>query len=240
MADLKLECTNCGAIFQVSEYIDSPTVNCPQCEEVLEVSKVTLEIESGLKICRDKAGSGQGGVDGDKPVSLARPPMSKKMKKQMKKNRRMEAKKKKDKKDPYERNAPRPWHGWVVLLLLTAVLVGLQHTGGGENEVYYNLRLFLFPLIYLVVIVAAFKEGYLCGILCLLLPPYLFYYAVSRTDVYYIRGAFVAMIISLSLELHYNQERSYLVQVQDGINAFIDGGAGAINRAGSSGVEFVD
>ena len=55
MADLKLECTNCGALFQVSEYVDSRIVNCPQCDQELTVAEVTLS-ESGLKVRKDKGG----------------------------------------------------------------------------------------------------------------------------------------------------------------------------------------
>lgn len=240
MADFKLECMNCGALFQVSEYIESPTVRCPQCDEELEIAKAALKIDSGLRVCHDKMGSGLAESDSTVPPVAEPPPMSKKMKKEMQKARRLEEKRKKDKKDPYERNAPKPWHGWVVLVLMTAVLLGLQHVGAGENAGYYRIRLVLFPLIYLMIIVTAFKEGYLCGFLCLLLPPYLFYYAVSRTDVFYIRGAFTAMIICLVMELYYNSERAFFTHAKSSINQIIDGGAGAINRAGSAGVEFID
>ena len=158
----------------------------------------------------------------------------------MKRNRQREEKR--DGKDAYERTAPRIWHGWVALVLLSLILIGLQSglLGNPDSGWYFKIRLFLFPVIYLSVIVAAFREGYLPGILCLILPPYLLYYAVSRTDMYYIRGAFVAMLVSLACELHYDSERSFLAHVEITFNDVINSGSDAIHRAGNSGVEFVD
>ena len=50
----------------------------------------------------------------------------------------------------------------------------------------------------------------------------------------------ISMIICLVMELYYNSERAFFTHAKSSINQIIDGGAGAINRAGSAGVEFID
>lgn len=231
MSDIKLECPHCGAFFQISEYVDTDHIACPQCDTKLEVEAAKVK-ESGLRVRKDSFGSGRDVVVQNEPT--VKPPP--KTKKELKKEAR-----EKDKMDPYLRIAPRPWHGLVGLILGVLVFVGLQYAadeGMISAQIYSMMRIVVYPLLYLGVLVTAFREGYLPGVLCLFLPPYTIYYALSRTDAYSVRGAFAAMLIGLGAELHYMPDQAFLTHGENAINAVIEGGADAINRAGNSGVEF--
>lgn len=245
MADVKLECPNCGAFFQISEYVDSKHIQCPQCNESLEVATARVQ-ENRLQVRRDRFGSGSETTTPPAPASAEKAPEERRGKKKKKKKNEpahasSETPPVKPFKDPYQKTAPKRWHGLLAFVSLFGILFSLLYFGNQgviDEGYYYFVRVFLYPSISCAVIFAAFSEGYLPGALCLFLPPYLVYYAVSRTDAYSIRGAFTAILIVLACEIFIEPDRSVVKIAENSIQSVINAGTGAIDRAGNSGVEY--
>ena len=101
---------------------------------------------------------------------------------------------------------------------------------------YKWVRLGIVPVVWIWTMVLAFREGYLPGFLCLLLPPYLLYYAFSRVESYPLRGTFFAVVLALGAEVYFMPDNAWALMAQDWTRRLADGGQGLIKDAGESPV----
>jgi hypothetical protein len=127
--------------------------------------------------------------------------------------------------------------GWVAFLAVAGILVGMQSLAKGSPEITRNyvwVRAIAGGLIYLLIVILAYEDGLLHGFLCLFLPPYAVYYALARTEYYFLKGAFTALVVVVAAELYLLPQCSALNSMQDALTRGIEHGEYLIQWAGDS------
>ncbi|MGA0332434.1 MAG: hypothetical protein ACO3N7_00385 [Kiritimatiellia bacterium] len=77
---------------------------------------------------------------------------------------------------------------------------------------------------FVLLVVEAFTEDMLQGILSLFLPPYAFIYGLLFADAGPIRGLTMAMVLFLSSEIYFTQDDALVLKSAATINEWIDSG----------------
>jgi len=125
---------------------------------------------------------------------------------------------------------------WGAFLLVAGALLGLLY-GVREGRVawalYAQARLAFWSVTALVTLWRAFFDSSPAGWACVLLPPYLVYYGLERADFFWLRGALLALLLSLPAEWHFARDRALVTRAQVTVNRWIESGHGAIRRAGA-------
>ena len=103
---------------------------------------------------------------------------------------------------------------------------------GAVTEWYEKGRSLAVGLSMLLVLIVAFYDGTLQGVLSLLLPFYILYYAIVRMEFNLIRGIFLGVCVALVFEVHVLPTRSLLLATQGGFERMITRVNELIQRAG--------
>lgn len=222
MGDIGLKCTACGREFKVSEFIAQEQVSCPGCaapvpvvrpesnqprlqlkEEMQPVEPEKARAEPAPKDSRGLAeGEGQRLLE---EIHRTPPPS----------------------------RIPAWLATWVGFLVVGGVLIGLQYLlreGYPQGSYYLQVRNSVGILIYLLTLLAAFNDSSMQGLLCLVVPPYLVYYVLVRTESRLLRGAFVALLLALGTELYFLPRDSLLAQLQKAFNEFVQAAGAEMDR----------
>ncbi len=234
MADKDMRCPLCGAGFKISEYVSAESVPCPECRQPVSLAE-GQRARSALKLKTSPSSS---------PPPLPPPPEPKQKKSRLKKRDVHTPPTREPVATPANRpraeeapRTPRIIWGWIVFIVVSAAWIGLQYFSVKEGDIpdhYYWARLVVLPAVLLWVLIDAFQESYLPGILCIVLPPYLLYYALSRADSYLLRGAFSACLVMVLAEMYFIPEEAVITHGQAMVDSIIRGGANFIQRAGES------
>jgi len=217
MADILVKCGACGAEIKVSEYA-AGGVTCTSCGATLNLpsnSKTSArlqvrKIDSHQRATlTDRAPATTAAEDRDRARSAA------KAEEVLEGVHKIRERVKK----------PRAIWGWLLFLLLGAALIGAQYVIKENAQVaqYYPItRDVAAAIVSILVIVVAFQDGTGQGLLCLLLPFYILYYAFVRLDSYWIRGLFAAVYLALGTELYFMPSEARIVNLQKEMNQRIE------------------
>ena len=123
---------------------------------------------------------------------------------------------------------------WIMVFLIGGSMCGLLYGMQAHTEMlgYYKwVRNIAGPIIYVLLLVVAYRDTTMQGIFCLLFPPYAVYYAFTRADSYILRGAVLGLLIGLGVEAYYLGDASVVAQVQVYVNNVVQGGESLIDQA---------
>jgi hypothetical protein len=225
VADIKLVCPDCDYECAVSEHVSAVVVKCPMCNAQIPVPHVERE-----SVSLSVKGNGSARPEPEEapppqqpsPASLDDLPVS-----AIRDVYRVREKVKR----------PLAIWGWVAFLVVAGLLVGMQSLAKGSPEMTRNyvwVRAVVGGFVYLLIVILAYEDGLLHGFLCLFLPPYAVYYALARTEYYFLKGAFTALAVVVAAELYLLPQSSALNSLQDGLTRSIEHGERLIQWAGSS------
>jgi hypothetical protein len=231
MADINIACARCGTSTTISEYAAADTARCHDCGSPLALP--TRARSSGLRI-RENGTHAPQSLTPSAAVAVAAPPV-------LSQGVGQEAESAAALAGVYrEREKPKSYHalaGWSIFLALLAALVLMQYAiaqGAPFLEPYRWVRGIGAAVVYLLVLLLAFEDALGHGLASLLFPPYALYYALTRVESFWVRGLFLAMFFGLAAELYFIRDESILVIAQNAVNEIIQGGEGAIQRAGEA------
>lgn len=131
--------------------------------------------------------------------------------------------------------APLAWasatSGFFLVLLLTSLglFALLQNKWGVDFQIYRYARIILIGSIWVFLIHDAFQQSILYGAMALF-PPFLIVYGALYTESSFLKGAFLAAMIWLGLEVLFMEPRSFYASVQIFMGHVIDGGNRWINK----------
>jgi len=225
MADLTLTCSKCQAQTVVSEYAEPGAAICSACGTPLEMP--AKKEESGLRIRR---------MDPASQTSLTGEQMAIDLATRAQAGAQTEDVLREVHKARTKVQAVSPAWFWLVLLGLGGGWIGwlysLAHGSAPELPFSYETaRSVMTAIGWLAVLVVAFQESGGQGMLCLLLPFYILYYAFVRMEYHLLRGWFLAICLALVAEVYFIPDRSALNAAQTATNDFIAKVGGLIHRA---------
>ena len=123
-----------------------------------------------------------------------------------------------------------------VFVITAGVLIGWQYRGHSDPELlnlYYSVRWLAIGAIWLAVLIAAFADSMLQGLLCLGIPPYQLFFALNRLDSPVLRSLFFAALLALVTEYFYIPlHLTVLDLVQQRIGIWIQAGHNWISSIG--------
>jgi hypothetical protein len=194
MADISVTCSGCGAGIQVSEFADS--VVCRSCGRSTPVPKAVApapvagaEVQPGagsglrFKSGRRTQPKGQAGVDLRDVVGHV-------------------------KKRATRERTGFSWGGstalaWVAFLVVGGLAVWARF-GALLSPEHLDLLKRYGPMLalafHIMVVVRAFEDSVLQGAMCVLLPPYAFYYLFAFCDLFVLRGLYLGVLAGVGLD----------------------------------------
>lgn len=228
MADIQLKCAQCGKETTVSEFASVESLACPACGAALSLPERGAETAAlKIRLQERESKTGLTGQEMDVDV-LARAVAAKetdsvlgevhKARTQLQKSTGL-------------------WL-WVVLLLVGGGLIGWQYAvaeGLGPDwltDSYPVVRSVVSGLATVIVLVVAFYEGWVQGVLCLLLPFYILYYSIVRMEFNLVRGLFLGVCVALVVEVKILPKQSLMIAAQGGFERMIVNVNRLIQRAG--------
>ena len=218
MADITITCPHCGVTSKVSEYASSP-VPCPACKRPvdkpiqqrsveLQIKAVAAEVQQPL--------SDVGEMHKDRYANVRE--RQEKRRRQSRMNRHVEAA-----------------LSWLAFILVAGLLVAWQHAGRSDPrllQAYLLVRWLAAGAIWVAVVLAAFADNKLQGILTLFVPAYIVYFALNRLDYFLLRSLFFAVLCALLVEFYLIPENTVLDIVSQYIASWIDCGHRWISKMG--------
>ena len=232
MADIELQCEKCEHEMKVSEYVSDDTVSCPSCGEEIAITREEKKVSLKLK----KDGEGAAGMltesampvaepeEGEEPIAVIDPVNVANVLKNVHKARS-------------KTKSPKAWLGWFSFAFVAGIMITMQHMGQTNAAIlehYETVRLIMGPAIYITVIIASLQDGYLQCALCVLIPPYIIFYSLSRLESAVVAGAMIGLILSMGTEIYFMSDNSALLIAQDGLLVFIDDISNWIEAAGDA------
>jgi hypothetical protein len=82
-----------------------------------------------------------------------------------------------------------------------------------------------------LLLIVAFRDSTIQGLLCLFVLPYAIYYAAVRLESYWIRGIFLGLIVALCAELHFIPSQAFAMRAQQNTAVFIENTSHLITKA---------
>jgi len=229
MADIELKCPECGSLNVISEYVPAKSRICAQCGHALsgDADKSSADSASPahvLTLRRAEQGRKttlQGNVLADRndqdAVDIAAEGRQTRGAVKVKKSSRL--------------------LGLMVFLVLSGVLLGIQYLSQNNKDIlhyYLQGRWAVILAGMLLIVYEASLDSQVKGVVCLLFPPYLIFYALSSVETYWRQSVFLAIVVMLGGELYFLQPQSVAHLVETHLDRFIIDVANQIDRAGEA------
>ncbi len=229
MADVTLNCKDCGNTITLSEFATAAASVCQACGGAYEKTGLGAESEdshadkSRLRVLRrgpDEGVTLRGETVAPKPSFEHAP--------------RVIPGVSSDQAQAKPRRSPGRSLGALVLLAAGILFIGPQAVADSYptiHSVYLSVRLYLLMAIWIGVTVEALRESSFRGLLSLFFPPYVLLYALSRVERAWLRSLVLAAALMLGAEMHFLGDTALLRQAQESINSGIRTVEGLIQRA---------
>jgi len=228
VADIKLQCKQCGKELTVSEFATAESLTCAACGAAMTMPERSGEaVPLKLRLQEQESKTALTGQEMDVDV-LARAVAARESESVLSGVHKSHTAVKK---------STTIWL-WLAMLIVGGGLVGWQYAvakgmGPGEVTAWYETgRSLTTGLSVLLVLVVAFYDGPLQGVLSLLLPFYILYYAIVRMEFNLLRGFFLGVCVALVVEARVLPSRSLLLSAQGGFEELVGKVSHLIQRAG--------
>jgi hypothetical protein len=132
---------------------------------------------------------------------------------------------------------PHAFWGYLTFLIAAGILIGLQYMMKERpdlSRMYELARIGVSTIGATLLLIVAFRDSTIQGLLCLFVLPYAIYYAVVRLESYWIRGVFIGVLIALGTELYFMPSQAIVTRAQQQTVVFIENVGGLINKASAS------
>ncbi len=226
MADIIVKCPGCGTESKVSQYAAAEQVACPSCKRRLELPRADDGRKRlAMRRMADEDHATLTGTTTQVTKDVA--------------GRGVEARQVEEVLDNVHRSRqkveqPKSIWGWLAFVLIAGALVGWQYLGQREPHLlaqYPMTRIASLVIASLLVLLVAFQDSTFQGVLCILAPLYIVYYAFVRMEYYVIRGIFAAVYLALATELYFMPGTALITHAQKAANQGIENVGKLISRA---------
>ncbi|TAN35971.1 MAG: hypothetical protein EPN23_09710 [Verrucomicrobia bacterium] len=198
MADITLTCSACGATLTASEFVDG-SLPCPQCGMLLEKPLKPEALRPHLAAPVERPA-----------LKLIRPAAALLVAQQRTQSVRTWAR-------VGASLELRLAAAWTLFVALLVVLLAWQWWGLRDARflhLYLNARWGVAALTWLAVLIPAFQDTWLQGLLCLFVPPYTVYFALNRLDYFGLRSLYFAVLVALAAEFYFLPQQTLVGMVQ--------------------------
>jgi len=195
MADVKVTCSGCGAEIQVSEFAD--TVVCRSCGRSVSPPKLAETAAGGVAAAPAGARAELKFRSERHKASVSHEPSD---------LREAVGRVKKRKERDAKRGvawAGSPLLGWIAFLVVGGLGVWARFgtlLTAEQLEMLKHYGPFVALGFHLLVVIKAFEDSVLHGALCVLFPPYAFYYLFASCDVFLLRGLYLGVLGGVGLD----------------------------------------
>ena len=229
MADVIIKCVACGRENKVSEYAAADTLICVGCHHGLELpepEKVSGKLQM-RKIENHEATSLSGKTTdntADEKIRRESAVTSSAVLGEVHKVRETVKK-------------PHAFWSYLTFLIVCGSLIGLQYMMKQRPDLMqtYDWARIAFSVIgFVLLLVVAFQDSTIQGLLCLFILPYAIYYAAVRLEIYWIQGIFMGVIIALCAELYFMPNQAFITHAQAQSAKFVENvgqGIGGLSKA---------
>lgn len=211
MADVSVRCGNCGTQNAFSEFVSPEACFCISCGNLVALP-ASEEDRGRLQVRARKAGT------------VAVPTITKSLAHNT--VNAIVAEKAQSSSLAHAALWREPRYFGVISFILSAgLLVGFQVMAQGDaklTEIYVWVRYAVLAFIMIWVVSDAFRDGILHGVACVVFPPYLPFYALSRVESYWRTGLLIGTLLALCAELYYMKSDSLFRQMNTGLNELIE------------------
>ena len=208
MADIDIQCPACKVLTSVSEFIDSRTVACKSCKHQIEVP---LRVEDPgpvrkLKVKRRQSLPVEESPGDETFIGQIKPPKRRKPKSEWRISQHVLA--------------------WAIFLVLGTAMYFLRYRGVLERN-YLDMLITFAPLViaafHILIVLKAFQDAVMHGILCLLIPCYSFIYLFFISDDVYARAVVAGLLVGMAQD-SYLFFQTHMVNIYHAINAWLASG----------------
>jgi len=231
MVDVRVLCTKCSAQNIFSEYAEKSVIVCRECGSSLEglAPMPDRRVSEGLAPIPDRRVSKSALNFKTPPLHSSSPAQDVPV-----------ASRGTSSTDLRKTRGSRRWVGVLVFLVLATILVGAQWKLSVYSDIeplYMPGRYAVVGLVFFMILMEAFRDGTTVGILCLLLPFYIIYYAITRIESYWRQGVFLAVVVMLGAEMYFLPEQSMLSHLREWATVQVERVGQSIHRAGDAPIE---
>lgn len=217
MADIIIKCAACGKENKVSEYASAEALVCVGCHHPLQLPEP--EKNPGRlkmrKIETHQAESLSGEVTdktADEKVRIESAAASAAVLGEVHKVR-----------ETVKR--PHAFWSYLTFLIVCGTLVGLQYVMKQRPDLmqtYAWARLGFGVLGAVLLLIVAFQDSTIQGLLCLFVLPYTLYYAAVRLEIYWVQGIFMGVVVALCTELYFMPGQAFITHAQVETAKFVE------------------
>ena len=222
MADISLICPRCGLETVASEFASADGRQCRHCGGPLPAVRSS---HKGPEVTRREKSTAMAETVGMGAAEIRRIPQD---------QTRVE----RQKRAAHRVRVSRVW-GALVLILIGGGGLAAQWAGGADAGIrssYLLARYAVVAVALALVVYDAFFESSIQGLLCLVIPFYVVYFALFHIESRVRRSLFISMLILLAGECWFLPNESIVSMVDRSISNGIKSVAGLIERAGEPDV----
>ena len=181
MADINIKCTECDVITSVSEFIDPNSITCKSCGRKLEIPQKENEIKPIDKLRLKKKEIPENGSEEAEVDSYFKPPQPIKATKKFTLEQHIMA--------------------WITFLALGTLMYFIRYREFLLDDTQRGIMMQFAPLVvvafHILIVLKAFSDNVLHGILALFVPGYSFIYLLFISDDFYARAAFAGIMVGM-------------------------------------------
>ncbi len=182
MADIEIKCPQCGNITTVSEFAELEYINCKSCNSQIPVDKDANQESEKPKLRLKKDKKQYDNVDDEKNVDpYFQPPKPGKAKSDF--------------------SIAQHIIAWIIFIALGTLMYFIRYKGFLLDSRQLDIMKTYAPLVFLgfniLIILKAFSDNILQGILTLLIPGYSIIYLLFISDDFYARAVFAGLMVGM-------------------------------------------
>jgi DNA-directed RNA polymerase subunit M/transcription elongation factor TFIIS len=213
MADITIQCPGCGKQLTVSEYVDRSMLTCRSCGTSFAEKEASHASDQDADAVSSAAEHASAQGDAPEPSPLNPPPHTVIARVQQNKTKRFRW--------TYAATA------WTVLGVLSAIALYIRFGGWlSEDDILWieSYGPLILLALHVFVVLKAFRDAVLQGVLCLLIPFYSIYYIMFLSYDYIARAIIGAALMGLgwdSMHVFFREAQAILPAIDEWLNSGI-------------------
>ena len=204
MADIDIKCGKCDVVTSVSEFVDPDSITCKSCGAKLEIPQKEDEIKAIDKLRLKKKEVPEEGSEEAEVDPYFKPPTPIKPKKDFTIGQHIIA--------------------WVLFLGLGTLMFFIRYKEFLLDDTQREMMTTFAPIVviafHVLIVLKAFSDNVLHGVLALFVPGYSFIYLLFISDDFYARAVFAALMVGMGADA-WASISEYVTNIYDTITAWL-------------------
>lgn len=200
MPDIDIQCLSCGNEISVSDIVDISKLKCRACGgEFLRSDGAAAPIGPSPEQKRRSLMKKVQRTEPREPAPKQEQPKDETHNLAWEKLNNPEGQKEVQKESSKLYSA-LTWKAWVLFLVIAAISGGLRYSGIIPSYILAQAVLYealIVVVIQVFILLKAFQDSVFQGVMCVLLPPYAFYYLFAESDDFNLRAVTAGLLVGL-------------------------------------------